>query len=99
MADLPETIRRKAERMRRARSRSPSLWRSILHVGSLGWLFVIPIVLGAVLGHLLGRWTGLASLAVAPMLAGLAAGGYAVWVRLKKSARDDDEEADSWSDT
>ena len=82
---LAEQIERQAQqRERSGRARVGSLWQQVARVGTLGWMIVLPIVAGAVLGHLLDlrfgtgvRW------ALALMSVGVIAGGYALWRALQ----------------
>lgn len=71
-----------AERLEaKARSqRGRSLWVQVSRVGTLGWLLALPIVGGALVGHLLDRRldTGL-TFALALLGVGLALAGYALW--------------------
>lgn len=89
---VSEIVRRKAERMARSRAATSSLWRHLAHVGVLGWVFVLPVVLGAVVGRLLMRSTGQKPLALAPLLLGVLLGAYAVWRQVRSSWPASDEE-------
>lgn len=86
-----EAVRRKAHRMRLARRSSASLWRHLAHVGVLGWLFILPVVLGLFLGRLVSLRVG----GTAPLLVGLGlgllVGGYVTWRQVRRSLDDDDE--------
>lgn len=88
----PDQLRRKAARMIEARKRGQPIWRHLVHVGVLGWMFVLPIVVSAFLGGLLARATGVRSLAVGSIILGVAVGGYVVWRQVSRSMRDDEEE-------
>ncbi|MCB9691163.1 MAG: AtpZ/AtpI family protein [Alphaproteobacteria bacterium] len=65
-----ETVRRKAERMARARQDRTSVWVVLARAGSLAWQFVLLLVGCTLLGRLVGR--ALAS--DVPTLVGLATG-------------------------
>jgi ATP synthase protein I len=62
---LHERVERQAERMRRAERERPTLMAQTVYLGSLGLVFVLPIVAGAYLGRWLDgmvegysvRWT------------------------------------------
>lgn len=99
MVDEPEStadqVRRKAERMARARRSHDSMWRYLAHVGVLGWMFILPVVLGAAGGRFLARWSGQRWLAVVGLLVGLAAGSLVVWREVRHSLEDADREAGS----
>ena len=94
MADEPYTseVRRKAQRMARARRSKDPMWRYLAHVGVLGWMFILPVVLGAAGGHLLARWTGIRWLAVVGLLAGLATGSYVTWRQVRGSLEEAEHE-------
>lgn len=91
--DYPREVRRKAERMARARRSHNSMWRYLAHVGVLGWMFILPVVLGAAGGRLLARWTGIRLLALAGLLAGLGTGAYVAWRQVRQSLEDAEDEA------
>jgi ATP synthase protein I len=90
-----------ARRRARARARAgPSLWAQASWVGTVGWLIAVPIVVGALLGHLLDRRldSGI-TWAMACMSLGVLAGGYALWrlgvqVREPEQPAPDDEDED-----
>lgn len=60
--------------------RARNLWVQVSRVGTLGWLIALPIVGGALLGHLLDRrlGTGL-TFTLALLGVGLVLAGYALW--------------------
>jgi ATP synthase protein I len=91
IAVFPQEVRRKAARMARGRARGATPWRHLVHVGVLGWMFILPVVGGAFLGGALARITGRAMFAIGPLLLGVAAGAYGVWRQVRGSLRDDDE--------
>jgi ATP synthase protein I len=63
--DLKKQVERQAQRMRQAEEDRPTLIAQSVYVGTLGLLFVLPVVGGAYLGHWLDgmmegysmRWT------------------------------------------
>lgn len=63
--DLIKRVERQAERMKKAEHERPTLIGQTVYVGTLGLLFVLPMVGGAYLGHWLDslvegyslRWT------------------------------------------
>jgi ATP synthase protein I len=73
--DRLEQLEREAQ-TRRGRS----LWVQVSRVGTLGWLIALPIVGGALLGHLLDRRfdTGL-TFTLAMLLLGLVIAGFTIW--------------------
>lgn len=60
--------------------RGRSLWVQVSRVGTLGWLIALPIVGGALLGHLIDRRfdTGL-TFTLALLLLGLVIAGFTLW--------------------
>ncbi len=78
---MSEAIDRTAKLERKAASgRGRSLWVEVSRVGTLGWLLALPIVGGALLGHMIDRalGTGL-SFALGLLGLGLAIAGYALF--------------------
>lgn len=63
--DLRQKVERQARRMKKAERERPTLIGQTVYVGTLGLLFVLPVVGGAYLGHWLDnlaegysiRWT------------------------------------------
>jgi uncharacterized membrane protein YfcA len=87
-----DTVRRKVERMARSRQAAPSFWRHLAHVGVLGWVFVLPVVFGAMLGRLLVHSTGRKALGLAPLLLGVLVGAYGVFRQVRGSWQASDED-------
>lgn len=81
-------VREKARRLARARRQEGSLWRHVAHVGSLGFVFVLPLVAGAALGRLVAQRTGQSGFAVALLLVGLVVGAFASWRLIRLSLED-----------
>jgi len=80
-ARLSRKIALAHQRRERAR-REPvgSVWAHVARVGTLGWLIVTPIVLGALVGHLIDRAYGTGiTWALALLTLGLCAAGYFYW--------------------
>lgn len=103
MAHEPGTyaneVRKKAQRMARARRSHDPMWRYLAHVGVLGWMFILPVVLGAAGGRLLARWTGMRWLAVVGLLAGLGTGAYVAWRQVRRSLEDAEHEDEPPADS
>jgi len=78
---LLERVRDQERRQARAeRTSSRSLWRTVAHVGALGWLIALPTVGGAYLGHRLDRHLGSGiTYAMLFLTLGLGCGGYLLW--------------------
>ena len=63
--DLRQKVERQARRMKKAERERPTLIGQTVYIGTLGLLFVLPLVAGAYLGHWLDslaegysvRWT------------------------------------------
>ncbi len=63
--DLRKQVERQAQRMKKAERERPTLIGQTIYIGTLGLLFVLPLVGGAYLGHWLDslatgysiRWT------------------------------------------
>ena len=63
--DLKKQVERQAKRMKKAERQRPTLLAETVYIGTLGLLFVLPVVVGAYLGHWLDgmasgysiRWT------------------------------------------
>ncbi|WP_346840043.1 AtpZ/AtpI family protein [Microbulbifer sp. SAOS-129_SWC] len=63
--ELRERVERQAKRMKRAEKERPTLIAQTIYLGTLGLVFVLPVVAGAYLGHWLDsllagystRWT------------------------------------------
>ena len=63
--DLKKHIERQARRMKQAEHDQPTLIAQTVYIGTLGLLFVLPVIVGAYLGHWLDvqasgysvRWT------------------------------------------
>lgn len=89
--DYEGQVRRKAERMAASRRRRHLAWRNLAHVGVLGWVLVLPIVAGALLGGLLVRWTGIRPLGLLGLLLGVLAAAYAAWREIRGSLGEEDD--------
>lgn len=87
-----ETIRKKARRLGLARARHGSAWRHLAQVGVLGWLFILPVLLGVFLGHLVAVRTGGQAPLLVGLFGGLAIGAYVAWRQIRRSIETDDEE-------
>ena len=84
--DLRKKVANQAKRMKQADRERPTLLAQTVYMGTLGLLFVLPVVIGAYLGHWLDsmlegysmRWT-LSLIAV-----GIALGGANVYLFVKE---------------
>jgi ATP synthase protein I len=57
--DLKEKVARQVERMKKAERERPNLLSQTVYIGTLGLVMVLPVILGAYLGHWLdGMMTG-----------------------------------------
>lgn len=58
-SDLARRVEQQAQRMKRAEQDRPTLLAQTVYLGSLGLMFVLPVIAGAYLGHWLdGRLPG-----------------------------------------
>lgn len=87
-----QQVRQKVRRMAHARARQPQLWRHVAQVGTLGWLFILPVVGMSALGHFMQVRLGQRIYGVAGVLAGLAIGGYVVFIHVQRSLREDHDD-------
>ena len=78
---LLDSIRRQRRRYRAwAREGEPTLGRYLAQVGVLGWMIVVPALLGVFLGRWIDRSLGTGIFWTGPlMLLGLAAGCWTAW--------------------
>ena len=78
---MAAAARRRSERRRRwSHEGEPSLARFAGQIGVLGWIIVLPILLGLFIGRWLDHRLGTGIFWSAPsMLVGVVIGGYAAW--------------------
>jgi ATP synthase protein I len=78
---LLEEVRRRAGRTRRwMREGDPTLTRQLAAVGVLGWIIVVPALLGVVLGRWLDQWLGSGIMFTAALLMlGVLLGSWSAW--------------------
>ncbi|MFA9474619.1 MAG: AtpZ/AtpI family protein [Filomicrobium sp.] len=61
------------------------LWHSLSMIGSIGWLIVIPMLIGAVLGRWLDEYFGASIFwSGALIMLGAVLGGYLAWQRVRE---------------
>lgn len=87
--DTAKSIRQKAERMHRARKTPWSPWRYLAEAGSVGWIFILPVVGFSVLAHFVSRATGRPMLGAAFVIMGVVFGGYLVWRQVRRAMDED----------
>ena len=83
--ELRKQIERQARRMKQAERDQPTLMSQTVYIGTLGLVFVLPVVGGAYLGHWLDslvagysiRWT------VSLILLGVMVGGINVYLMIR----------------
>ena len=80
-----ETVKRKAAEIQRERRKKPVFWRHLAHVGVLGWVFMLPVIALAWIGHLIAAATHQLWPAVVGVLTGVLLGGYLVWRNVRDS--------------
>jgi len=88
---LLERVRTQKQRNERARrTSSRTLWRTVAHVGVLGWLIALPTVGGIYLGHQLDlRFETGVTWALSCLSLGLAGGGYLLWRTFNQVSEED----------
>lgn len=88
------SVASRTARMRKARASRSTIWRHVVHVGALGWMFILPIVLGAIAGRFLRTWRGVESAPVVGLGLGLLVGALLVFreVRSTLDEREDQDE-------
>jgi ATP synthase protein I len=74
-------VRERTERRQRAqREGEPSLGRYLAQIGVLGWMIVLPGLVGVFAGRWLDSWLGTGIFWTGPLLViGLAAGCWGAW--------------------
>lgn len=99
--DLAREVASKAERLASSRRRPTDVWSALMRVVGLGWVFVLPLVLGAAAGHFLASslqrpWVALVGLGL-----GLVIGAYGVFrqVQLGLGLAEDRDEPDDRRDS
>jgi ATP synthase protein I len=83
--DLKKKVENQAQRMKKAEKERPTLFGQTIFIGTLGLLFVLPMVGGAYLGHWLdslaaeysSRWT------ISMILAGVMVGAINVYLFIR----------------
>lgn len=86
MDDLRKEVERQAQRMKKAEQDRPTVIGQTVYIGTLGLLFVIPVIAGAYLGHWLDslatgysmRWT------LSLIFLGVMVGGLNVYLFIKE---------------
>jgi ATP synthase protein I len=83
---LRDAIRRRQERRERwAREGERSLWQNLSMVGALGWLVVVPMLLGVLVGRWLdARLDAGVTFTGALIFVGACFGMYLVWKRMNE---------------
>jgi ATP synthase protein I len=84
--ELAEAVRLRQERRKRwEREGERSLWKNLSMIGSLGWLVIVPTLIGTFAGRLLDRafdqgifWTA------ALIFVGVSFGCYLAWQKVSK---------------
>ncbi|MCB1848533.1 MAG: AtpZ/AtpI family protein [Halieaceae bacterium] len=79
--ELARRVEQQAQRMQRAERDRPTLLAQTVYLGSLGLMFILPVIAGVYLGHWLDgklagysmRWT------LSLLFAGLVIGGFNVY--------------------
>lgn len=88
--DARRQVEGKVARLQAARASHVGVWRHLAHVGVLGWVFILPVIGGVVIGRWLSRWLETSLPTLVGILAGVLAGGVGVWLQLRRSLDDDE---------
>lgn len=83
---LKQRVERQAKRMRQAEKDEPTLMAQTVYLGTLGLVFVLPVIVGAYLGRWLDaqlagysvRWT------LSLIFVGLVVGGVNAWMMIRE---------------
>lgn len=82
-AERAERMARSVRRWRERREARGTIVRSLAVIGTLGWLMIVPMLLGAFVGRWLDRRFGTGIFWSATLIfVGAAGGGYFVWQRV-----------------
>ena len=84
--ELKKQVERQAKRMKKAEQEQPTLIAQTIYMGTLGLIFVLPVVAGAYLGHWIDnqltgysvRWT------ISLIILGIIIGGINVYLYIKE---------------
>lgn len=84
--DLKQKIERQARRMKKAELEQPTLIAQTIYIGTLGLLFVLPVIVGAYLGHWIDKqiagysvqWT------TSLIIVGIVVGGINVYLFIRE---------------
>jgi ATP synthase protein I len=84
---LAESVRRRERRHRRwLREGEPTVGRRLAQIGVLGWIIVVPMLIGIALGRWLDRALSSGIFWTAPLLLlGLALGCWSAWKWMNES--------------
>lgn len=83
---MAEAVRQRERRQQKWQEEGErSLWQNLAMFGALGWLIVIPTLIGLVVGQWLDRRleTGI-TLTAAGIVVGICLGGYMAWQRMNR---------------
>ena len=76
---------REARMVRRKKEGAPSVFRAVALVGLIGWSVVLPMLFGIVIGTWIDhRWPSRLSWTLVLLVAGLAAGCWNAWNRIRQ---------------
>lgn len=85
-------VSRKVHRLRLARKSGDTVWRHLAHMGVLGWLMILPILLGLWVGRVIARSTGSPVPLLLGLFSGLGVGAYVVFRQVRSSLEEKDDE-------
>ena len=84
---MHDAVEKRARREARWQEETePTIWDNLMFIGALGWLIVVPPLLGGLLGRWLDRVTGQPTLWSGLLIvAGIVVGAWMAWQRANKS--------------
>lgn len=87
---LAQVALRQSRMIRRKQRGAPDVWRAIALVGVIGWVVVLPMVAGIAMGMWIDRrWPSRFSWTLMLLVAGLGAGCFHAWDRIKREQKED----------
>ena len=87
---LAKVALRQSRMIRRKQQGAPVIWRAVSLVGVIGWIVVLPMLIGIAIGMWIDhRWPSRFSWTLMLLVAGLAAGCLHAWDRIKREQKED----------
>ena len=84
--ELPRKVERQAQRIHKAEDDRPTMMAQTVYLGTLGLVFVLPVIGGAYLGRWLDSMIGGYSISwtLSLIFVGLVIGGINVWLMIRE---------------